>query len=137
MNLCEWNAAYTKITNKLNKKKPLTTEEIDELILTDSERAMLHFLRPGEYVLLKEAEKYLKLKHSMAVVKSLLDKKYIQVKEVVEELFREKVKWVITLAQSFTEEEYGQLFEKLKRAPMQHRVLHQQLSNPNSKKVEI
>ena len=51
MNLCEWNAAYTKITNKLNKKKPLTTEEIDELIeLIEKTR---DFINQAEYEVMK------------------------------------------------------------------------------------
>lgn len=29
--LCDWINAYSKINSKLNKKTPLTTEEIEEL----------------------------------------------------------------------------------------------------------
>lgn len=29
--LCDWISAYNKINSKLNKKTPLTTEEIEEL----------------------------------------------------------------------------------------------------------
>lgn len=31
MNYNQWINSYTKLTSKLNKKKPLTSEEIDEL----------------------------------------------------------------------------------------------------------
>lgn len=107
--------SYTSITR--------TEEEMDELILTPHERMLYHFLRPGEYVSLKEAENYLGLKNGMAVVKKLLDKKYVQVKEVVEELFREKEIQVVVPFREFTEEEYGEILDRLKRAPMQYNML--------------
>ena len=47
----EWLTAYTKITNKLNKKKPLTTEEIDELL--DIIEKIKNFIDKAEYEVLK------------------------------------------------------------------------------------
>ena len=43
----EWLTAYTKLTNKLNKKKPLTTEEIDELL--DIIEKTRNFINQSEY----------------------------------------------------------------------------------------
>ena len=57
---------------------------------------MLGFLSPGEYVSLKEVEQYLNIKNGMPVVKSLLAKHYVRVKEKVDEAFREKKVAMIT-----------------------------------------
>lgn len=51
MNYNEWLAAYTKLTNKLNKKKPLTTEEIDELL--DIIEKTRNFINQSEYEVMK------------------------------------------------------------------------------------
>lgn len=100
-----------------------TEEEIDYTGLTNNERALLNFLRPGEYVALRDAEKYLKIKNGVYIVKKLLAMKYIRVKEVVDELFREKTVCMVRPAKEFSEEELGGLLDSLKRAPMQYRTL--------------
>lgn len=107
--------SYTSVTR--------TDLEADDSSLTKSERILLNFLHPGEYVALKDAEKYLNLKNSMPVVKSLLARKYIRVREVVDELFRERKRYMITPFREFTEAEWGKLLDGLKRAPLQHRML--------------
>ena len=47
----EWLTAYTKITNKLNKKTPLTSEEIDELI--EIIEKTKNFINKAEYEVMK------------------------------------------------------------------------------------
>lgn len=100
-----------------------TEEEIDYIGLTNGERALLIFLQPGEYVSLKEAEKYLKIRNGMPLVKSLLAKGYIRVKEVVDELFHGKSVHVVTQTRVYSGEEWGELLDGLKRAPVQYRTL--------------
>ena len=46
-----------------------TTEEVDYAGLTTNEKILLRFLQPGEYVSLKEAEKYLKIKNGRPLVR--------------------------------------------------------------------
>lgn len=47
----EWLYSYTKLTSKLNKKKPLTTEEIDELLeIIEKTR---NFINQSEYEVMK------------------------------------------------------------------------------------
>ena len=60
-----------------------TTEEVDYAGLTTNEKILLRFLQPGEYVSLKEAEKYLKIKNGLPLVRNLLARNYIQIKETV------------------------------------------------------
>ena len=67
-----------------------TTEEVDYAGLTTNEKILLRFLQPGEYVSLKEAEKYLKIKNGLPLVRNLLARNYIQIKETVDDLFRER-----------------------------------------------
>lgn len=51
INYCEWTYAYAKITSNLSKKKPLTTEEIDELL--EIIQKTKDFINKAEYEVLK------------------------------------------------------------------------------------
>ncbi len=97
--------------------------EVDYTVLSAQERAVMNFLRPGEYVALKEIEKFLQVKSGVAVVKSLLNKGYVQIKENIDEVFREKTEKTIKWARSYTEEALSELLDTLKRAPVQYKML--------------
>lgn len=97
--------------------------DVDFESLTVNEQTLLNFLQPGEYVSLRDAEKALKIKNGMHVVKSLLSKKYIRVKETVDDLFREKTEHIICWYRRFTEEELNGVLDALKRAPAQYKML--------------
>lgn len=97
--------------------------DVDFESLTVNEQTLLNFLQPGEYVSLRDAEKALKIKNGMYVVKSLLSKKYIRVKETVDDLFREKTEHIICWYRRFTEEELNRVLDALKRAPAQYKML--------------
>lgn len=100
-----------------------TSLEVNEQEVSLNETALLNFLNIGEYVSLKDAEKYLKIRNGMAVVRSLLDKGYVQVKETVDEMFREKTERVVKWAKDFEEEELGRVLDSLKRASVQYAML--------------
>ena len=51
MNFADWSYAYTKLNNKLNKKTPLTSEEIDELL--DIIEKIKNFIDKAEYEVMK------------------------------------------------------------------------------------
>lgn len=97
--------------------------DVDFESLTVNEQTLLNFLQPGEYVSLRDAEKALKIRNGMHVVKSLLSKKYIRVKETVDDLFREKTEHIICWYRRFTEEELNGVLDALKRAPAQYKML--------------
>ncbi len=107
--------SYTAVTR--------TEEEPDYGTLTEGERRMVAFLKPGEYVAVKDAEKCLNLRNGMAVVRTLMAKGVVRVKETVDELFREKRETVVRWASAFTEEELGRVLDGLKRAAGQYRML--------------
>lgn len=100
-----------------------TKVEPDYNNLSENERLLLEFLHAGEYIALRDAEKYLKIKNGLYIVKSLLAKKYIQVKETVDELFREKTECIVSWARVFTEEELNRMLDHLKKAPAQYKML--------------
>lgn len=97
--------------------------EIDYSGLSANEKILLGFLKVGEFVSLGDAEKYLKIRNGLPLVKSLLAKKYIRIKETVDELFREKVEYVVTWASEFSEGQISQYLDTLTRAPAQHKML--------------
>ncbi len=100
-----------------------TEAGIDYQDLGNQEKALLEFLKIGEYVSLKEAEKYLGIRNALPSVRSLLNRKYIRVRETVDELFREKTIRMVAWERVFTEEELGKILDRLKRAPAQHQLL--------------
>ncbi len=100
-----------------------TCREGDDVVLTEQEKMLLGFLRPGESVALREAEKYLKLRHGLAVVRSLLDKGYIQVKETVGETYREKTERYVVWGRKYSDEQLNRILDGLKKAPVQYRMV--------------
>lgn len=107
----------------------LTGVEADEETLTANERTVLNFLQPGHYVALKEIEKFLKVKNAVRIVKSLLNKGYVQIKETIDDIFREKTEKIVTWGKSFSDEELNLLLDSLKRAPVQHQMLCKWIGN--------
>ena len=51
MNFADWDYAYTKLNNKLNKKSPLSTDEIDELL--EIIEKIKNFIDKAEYEVMK------------------------------------------------------------------------------------
>ncbi|MEG2277331.1 MAG: primosomal protein N' [Odoribacter sp.] len=113
--------SFTSITRAMT--------EIDSMDLSPNEIALLDFLQPGVYVALKDVEKYLKLKNGIVVVRSLLARKYIQVKETVDEMFREKIEHFVRWKRPFSENELGTVLDGLKRAPAQYMMLCRWIEN--------
>lgn len=97
--------------------------EIEYAVLTEHEKMLLAFLQPGEYVAVKDAEKYLKIRNVVGVVRSLLGKGYVQVKEKVEDVFRERTERIVRWERTFSEIELQGILDQLKRAPAQFTML--------------
>ncbi len=107
--------SYTSITR--------TEEEPNFTELTTHEVKLLDFLHTGEYVALKDVETFLDIRNGVTVVRSLLNKGYVRVKETVDELFKEKTERVVGWAKAFTEGELFGILDALKRAPAQYNML--------------
>lgn len=97
--------------------------EMDFAKLTANEQSLLNFLQPGQYAALKDIEKSLGVKNCVGVVRSLLAKGYVRVKESIDEVFREKTEKWIRWAQSRSENELMEVLDGLKRAPAQYALL--------------
>lgn len=91
--------------------------------LTPKEREVVRFLAPGQYLALKEIEKCLHLKNGVGIVRSLLNKGYIRIKETVDEVFREKTEKIVKWQRNLQEPELNGILGALKRAPMQYAML--------------
>lgn len=109
-----------------------TEKEVDYRELNSHEQALLAFLRPGEHVALRDVEKYLKIKNALGIVKGLLLREYVQVEEKVDEAFKERRMQIVVPVRKFTEEEWGNLLDGLKRAPVQYRTLCRWLESGKS-----
>lgn len=101
----------------------LTEEEVDYQALTAGESMLLSLLQPGESISVREAEKLLKLKSCVPVVRSLLNKGYVHIKETIDDIFREKTEKLVRWKRPFTDAELQGVLDSLKRAPVQYRML--------------
>lgn len=97
--------------------------DVDFAILTSNEQALLNFLQSGQYTALKDIEKYLGVKSCLGMVRSLLAKGYVRVKETIDEVFREKTEKIIRWSRFLTEAELTGLLDSLKRAPAQYALV--------------
>lgn len=96
---------------------------VDDEALTSREKALLSFLKVNEYVSLKEAGKCLGIKNVPALVKPLLAKGYVAVRETVDDFFRDRTEQFVMWNDSFSDKELDNMLVFLKRAPLQHRLL--------------
>ncbi|MDL2251304.1 primosomal protein N' [Odoribacter sp. OttesenSCG-928-J03] len=101
----------------------LSASDIDFSGLSKNEDTVIRFLLPGQDVTLKDIEKLLNIKNGLVVLKSLLNKGYIQIKETVDDDFRDKKETVVKLYKAFAEPELNKILDKLKKAPAQHTML--------------
>lgn len=97
--------------------------EMDFAGLTANEQALLNFLQPGHYTSLKDIEKFLQIKNVLGVVRPLLGKGYVRIRESIDEVFREKTEKLVEWARHWKEEELSGVMEGLKRAPAQYALL--------------
>lgn len=113
--------SYTSVT--------LSGRETEGDGLNGHEQALLRFLKPGQHAALREIEKYLGLKNVMGIVRSLLNKGYVQIKENIDDVFREKTEKWVRGTRAYDEEELTALLDSLKRAPVQYRMLCSWIEN--------
>lgn len=113
--------------------------EENDLPLSGMEAEIIRFLHPGQYVSIKEISKALALKHPEPVVKKLLNAGYIEVQEVVDEVFKEKREKVVCWKRYFGEGELNVVLDALKRAPVQYAMLCKwiSLSRPELRKPDF
>ena len=97
--------------------------EMDFAELSANEQSLLNFLQPGQYTALKDIEKCLGVKNCVGMVRSLLAKGYVRVKETIDEVFREKTEKWVRWARPCSESELTEILEGLKRAPAQYALL--------------
>lgn len=98
-------------------------QEIEYNDLTEQEQALLLFLQQGQYVALREIERYLGIRNGMGIVRSLLAKGYVRVRETVDEVFREKIEKRVSWACVRDEAGLSAVLDSLKRAPAQYQML--------------
>lgn len=101
----------------------LSEKKIDYGELTFNEQTVLNFLQAGQYTAVKDIEVFLHVKDATGLVKSLLNKGYVQVKETIDEVFREKTERVVKWRRFIEEPEMGKILDSLKRAPVQYKML--------------
>lgn len=101
----------------------LSGEKPDCAGLPANEVAVLDFLKPGEYVSLRDIEKSLKIKSGVVVVKSLLNRGVIRIRETIDDVFKEKTERIVRWAATFDDEALNRILDTLKKAPAQYNML--------------
>ena len=98
-------------------------ENID-LALSENEEIILNHLTDDKRVSIQDLLSALDLPNPMGVIKSLLDKQVITINESIESIYKPKTETYIGLHSSVkTEDDINTLFEELKRAQAQQKLL--------------
>jgi primosomal protein N' (replication factor Y) len=98
-------------------------ENID-LTLTENEEIIFNHLSDDKKVSIQDLLTTLDLPNPIGIIKSLLDKQAITINETIESIYKPKTETYIGLHPSVkSEEDINQLFDKLKRAQAQQKLL--------------
>ena len=87
------------------------------------QREVMQLMQPGCSLSIAEMERCMKVENLLPVIKSLLEKQLVEIREEVDALFRPKREAWVGWASRFSEGELASLLDQLKRAPVQHALL--------------
>jgi primosomal protein N' (replication factor Y) len=91
----------------------LADDPVDEELLDEDERQLLRRLRPGEYLTVNAIEQLAGGPDALPVIKNLLDRSILVVKEQVDDLFKPRLERLVRWARPFTDDELHALLDQL------------------------
>ncbi|NVO08708.1 MAG: primosomal protein N' [Bacteroidales bacterium] len=108
-------------------------ENVD-IAFSDNEEMLLNHLKDDKKVSIQDLLSALDLPNPMGIIKSLLDKQAISINESIESIYRPKIETYISLHPTIrTEQDINKLFEDIKRAQAQQKLLMAFLSLTTTK----
>ncbi|MHC1703013.1 MAG: primosomal protein N' [Tenuifilaceae bacterium] len=109
---------------KMESETFICKSDNTDLALSENEEILLHHLDGDKKVSIQDLLSALDFPNPMGVIKSLLDKQAIEINESIESLYKPKTETFIGLHSSIkTEEDVNKLFDDLKRAQAQQKLL--------------
>jgi len=118
---------------KMESDTFICRSENQDLALSENEEILLHHLEGDKKVSIQDLLSALDFPNPMGVIKSLLDKQVIAINETIENIYKPKTETYIGLHASIkTEDDINKLFDDLKRAQAQQKLLLAFLSLTNS-----
>lgn len=109
---------------KMESETFICKGENADLALSENEEILLHHLEDDKKVSIQDLLSVLDFPNPMGVIKSLLDKQAIAINESIENIYKPKTETFIGLHPSVkTEADVNRLFDELKRAQAQQKLL--------------
>jgi len=119
---------------KMESETFICKGESGDLALSENEEIILNHLTDDKKVSIQDLLSALDLPNPMGIIKSLLDKQAITINESIESIYKPKIATYIGLHPSVkSEDDINKLFEDLKRAQAQQKLLMAFLSLTTSK----
>ncbi len=120
---------------KMESETFICKNENEDLFLSENEEILLRFLTDDKKVSIQDLVSTLDLPNPMGVIKSLLDKHAIAINETIESIYKPKVETYIGFHASIkADSDVNKLFDDLKRAQAQQKLLLAFLSMTSSNK---
>lgn len=124
---------------KMESDTFICRNENQDLSLSENEEILLRHLNDDKKISMQDLLSVLDFPNPMGVIKSLLDKQVIAVSESIENIYKPKTETYIGLHSSVkTEDDINKLFDELKRAQAQQKLLlaFLSLTSPNQPIIE-
>jgi primosomal protein N' (replication factor Y) (superfamily II helicase) len=120
---------------KMESETYICRSENQDISLSENEEILLHHLEENKKVSIQDLLLGLDLPNPLGVIKSLLDKQAVAINESIENIYRPKTETYIGFDPSIkSEDDVNKLFDDLKRAQAQQKLLLAFLSLTSSDK---
>ncbi len=109
---------------KMESDTYVASSDVDKIDLSDEELTITHLLGQKRKLTIQQLAEKSGLKHSMSIIKSMLERKLLFISEELEADYQPKIENYLTLSPEYHDEKkLCELIDSLKRAPAQQRLI--------------
>ena len=109
---------------KMESDTYVASSDVDKINLSDEELTITHLLGQKRKLTIQQLAEKSGLKHSMSIIKSMLERKLLFISEELEADYQPKIENYLTLSPEYHDEKkLCELIDSLKRAPAQQRLI--------------
>jgi len=109
---------------KMESDTYVTSSDVEKINLSDEELTITHLLGQKRKLTIQQLAEKSGLKHSMSIIKSMLERKLLFISEELEADYQPKIENYLTLSPEYHDEKkLCELIDSLKRAPAQQRLI--------------
>lgn len=109
---------------KMESDTYVASSDVEKINLSDEELTITHLLGQKRKLTIQQLAEKSGLKHSMSIIKSMLERKLLFISEELEADYQPKIENYLTLSPEYHDEKkLCELIDSLKRAPAQQRLI--------------